>query len=183
MRVDLTIEAKEPRTIRDCEEQIREFRAAAEIVGCQNRGRPNVDALTDRYFDRASELEVAAVDMPLKSISDLVTAFAVYDLMMNDGGFPAEYTDRRDARLLENIRAALVHLEPRPKPRPARDEKGATIADGIEEVRNSLGLIVRWAERNSPSQGTIERLAGAGLVDLLYQQIERLEELGRRIRQ
>ncbi len=193
MRSTLAIEATEPRTMRELLDQREAFKGAARIIAAPNRGRSDLDALTDPCHARMNELEVMAADIEIKTLDDLLAAFDVFRAMK--GEMDCDYGDRRDANLLDAMRRAVVHImgrreafgsiEPEPAPTKA-DASGSIssveIADALNEVRHSLALALELAEaRAHRSQSDLERAAVNGLVDLLYQQIDRLEALERSI--
>lgn len=221
MRTTLTIEATEPRTMRELLNQAEQFRAAANLVTAQNQSQGKDDPAKP-YFDRISALEKLAPEMPLRTLGDCVDAFDFYDALIDPGD--AIYSDHRDYLLLQSIRGTIFRLS---RQEGATDgqrakvaakianlehggdrtqEQGANlplgiaesaapisnaaaepispveVADRLNEVRHSLALVLELAEaRAHRSQSDLERAAVNGLVDLLYQQNDRLEALRDRV--
>lgn len=109
MLLTLTIDpATNPTTMRELREKLIEIRAVAEIVGAQNYLARDLEDRTNPLFERACELEVMAADVEMKSLDDLLAAFDVLDGMKI--GAESDYYDRRDAKLLEAMRRAVVHI-------------------------------------------------------------------------
>ena len=109
MLLTLTIDpATNPTTMRELREKLIEIRAVAEIVGAQKYLARDLEDRTNPLFERACELEVMAADVEMKSLDDLLAAFDVLDGMKI--GAESDYYDRRDAKLLEAMRRAVVHI-------------------------------------------------------------------------
>lgn len=105
----LTIDpAAEPKTMRELREKLIEIRAAANLIGAQNYLAKDLEMRTNPLFERASELEVLAADVEIQTLDDLLAAFDVFDGMKS--GIDTDYSDRRDANLIEAMRRAVVHF-------------------------------------------------------------------------
>ncbi len=109
MPINLTIDpAATPTTMRELREKLIEIRAAADLIGAQHFRERDLEKRTNPLFERASELEVMAADIEIKTLDDLIAAFDVYDGMKV--GIDTDYHDRRDANLIDAMRRAVVQF-------------------------------------------------------------------------
>lgn len=188
MRSTLTIEATEPRTMRELLDQREAFKGAAAIVSSQNPGKPDIDALTDPYHARMNELEVMASKIALRSIRDCIDAFDVYETMI--GPDDCIYGDKRDHLLLQSIRRALTKLDhpagaserrqqPSPQPAESRCVSTVEIVDRLNNARAAMAVLVEVAERKAcdRNSSSLEKASGNGVLAILYEQMDHLETL------
>ncbi len=108
MRLDLSLDLQEPRSLPELREQLVQLRAAVEILASQALERPDSPEPDKPIFDRISALEVRAAEMPIETPADIGAGLDVLRAMIEPDGW--QYSDRRDARLFEAIRDGVGGL-------------------------------------------------------------------------
>ena len=176
MRLNLTIEDRQPKTIREIEDHLVQLRAAATILSGQQ-----ADHDLDALHGRISDLERQAADSTtIASPADAVAALDVLAGMLGNDSW--HYADRRDERLFEAIREGLRNLnrcERKPDPIRSPEKRDGlnkvALRDKLDAAINAVGLVsLALTGRHPLSMGPDEEAANSGAIKLLDDTIELL---------
>jgi hypothetical protein len=180
MRVDLSLDLPEPRSLPELREHLIQLRAAAEIVASQSVDRKGEMDPNDPIFFRISALEIRAPELPIETPAEIGAGLDVLREMIEPDGW--QYSDRRDARLFEAIRDGVGGLN-RARQKPGAAATGEwlhpiALRDTLDEVIHSLALVSEVLQsRYRANGGANERAADGGTCRLVDDQIEKVREV------
>lgn len=178
MRLDLTLNLAEPRSLPELREHLSQLRAAVEILASQTADRSGEPDPTTPLLDRVSALEVRATEMPIETPDDIGAGLDVFRGMIEPDRW--QYSDRRDARLFEAIREGVGALSRAGghAPDAATGRYPIALQDRLDEVIHSLALLSEVLQsRYRANGGPGDRAADDGACRLVDDQIEKVRSV------